>query len=138
VSQFLPLLFSSAILLCFKNCFAILLCFKNCSAILLYFMLFLYFSLLHAILLFFSCFCLFSNYYSSLIFISSSATFNFTLLTIHHIFPVRTTNLTQSLHVSFYSHTPHQLHLKSSWEKTPQKLNHQLIKNHESVLLTES
>jgi hypothetical protein len=128
MSQFLPLLFSSAILLYFKNC----------SAILLYFMLFYYSALLHAILLFYSCSMLFSNYYSSLIFISSSATFNFTLLTIHQIFLVRTSNLTQSLHVSLYSHTPHQLHLESSWEKMPQQMNHQPIKNHESILLTES
>jgi hypothetical protein len=128
VSQFLPLLFSSAILLFFKNCSSILLCF----------MLFYYSALLHAILLFCSCFCLFNNYYSSLIFISSSATFNFTLLTVHQIFSVRTTNLTQLLHVSFYSHTPHQLHLESSWEKTPQQQNRQPIKNHESVFLTES
>jgi hypothetical protein len=102
---------------------------KNCSAILLCF---------HAILLFCSCFCLFNNCYSSLSFISSSASFNFTLLTFHHIFLVRTTNIAQSSHISFYSHTPHLLHFESPWEKTPQQMNRQPIKNHESVLLTES
>jgi hypothetical protein len=37
----------------------------------------------------------------------------------------------------FYSH-PLQLHLKSSWAKTPQQLNHQSSKNHDSIMLTES
>ena len=95
-------------------------------------------ALLHAILQLFSSFYLFNNCYSSLSFISSSATFNFTLLIVHHIFPIGTTNVAQWLHIFFYSHMPHQLHLESSWAKMPQQLNHQLIKNHESIFLTES
>jgi hypothetical protein len=125
VSQFLPLLHCSAVLLWFKNLF--------CNS-----------ALLHAILLFFSCFlscfCLFNDCYSSLSFISCSAYCNFTLLTVHLIFPVRTTNLTQSLHLSFYTHQPHQLHFESPWakKKTSQQLNRQPIKNHDSIMLTET
>jgi hypothetical protein len=97
-------------------------------------------TLLHAILLFCSCFCLFSECYSSLSFISCSTYCNFTLLIVHLIFPVRTANYTQSLHLSFYTHQPHQLHFESPWEKkkTSQQLNRQPIKNHDSIMLTET
>jgi hypothetical protein len=108
VIQFLPLLHCSAILLWFKKFSAVMLCymlfgyssllFSNSSLVQ---KLFYSFSLLHAILLFYSCFYLFDDCYSSLSFISSSAFFHFTLLTIHLIVLVRTTNLPQSLRFHF-------------------------------------
>jgi hypothetical protein len=96
---------------------------QACSAILL-----LLLSIHHLLLI--------SEFYLTLRILSPSLSYSST----HFLFffPYRATKKkTRTISMcSFYAQLPLQLHLESSWAKTPWRLNHQPIKNHELVLLT--
>jgi hypothetical protein len=115
VSYFLPLLLCSAILLCFYL-------FCN-SSLLLSVLQFFSASICSAILLCFKLFCnssLTSVCSTSLSFISHYAYCNFTFLTVQLIFPVRTTNLPQSLcfHFILYHLFSYTLNLQENASAT--------------------